>query len=82
MAEKQAVEVPSDFEFLDPDRPDVGYIDDLSPERQEELAPQIETQKRLAASGEKLGPPWKIHIPGTDEVFEVGGSNGDEPAAA
>lgn len=82
MAEKaNPVEVPSDFEFLDPDRPDIGYEGDLTPEEREQMAPQWEKQKQLAASGKPLGPPWKVTLnDGTEVTF--GGENGDKPDAA
>lgn len=59
----QAVWVPSNFEFLAPDRPSVGYQKDLTPEQREQFAPLLKKQQELAAGGEKLGPPWTITSP-------------------
>jgi hypothetical protein len=43
------------------------------------MAPQIEEQKRRVATGLRLGPPWKITLPGGTEI--TAGQNDDEPDA-
>jgi hypothetical protein len=53
----KAVYVPDDFSYLDPDRPDIGYQRDLTPEQREQFAPLLQKQQELAASGEKPGFP-------------------------
>lgn len=79
MSEKRVVYVPSNFEFLEPGRPEVGYLSDLSPEAKERLAPQIEAQRKRAASGKPCGPPWRLHLP--DGTIEVVGGPQDETSA-
>jgi hypothetical protein len=60
------------LDFLDPDRPDIRYESDLTPEERERMAPQIEEhERRLAAHRQRvkaeygidIGPPWKIRWP-------------------
>ena len=68
--ETKALMVPDDFDFLDPDRPEIGYVGDMTPEEQQEAAPLIEKQKALAATGKRLGPPWKVQLEdGTEVTF-------------
>jgi hypothetical protein len=62
--------VPDAFDFLDPNRPEIGYVGDMTPEERQEVAPLIEKQKALAASGTRLGPPWKVQLEdGTEVTF-------------
>lgn len=49
--------VPSDYEFLDPDRPDIAYESDPTAEERARLATEIKGQRRGAASGPPLDPP-------------------------
>jgi hypothetical protein len=43
--EFREVYVPSDYEFLEPGRPEMVYEDDLSPEQRARIAPQMEERK-------------------------------------
>lgn len=58
----QVLVVPSDFEFLDPSRPDIRYEQDLTDEEKERMAGELAAMhERIAASGSK--PPWTITFP-------------------
>ena len=61
------VYVPSDFEFLDPDRPDVVYEKDMTPEERERFAERIAAVKARAAKS-SIQPPYKVHLPDGTEI--------------
>lgn len=81
------VYVPSDYEFLDPDRPEIRYESDLTPEERERIGPKLEELRRRNEEhrrrvkeehGIDLGPPWTIRYPDGTEVV-VGEDPAEEP---
>lgn len=68
--------VPSDFEFLDPDRSDVVYEKDMTPEERERFAVEMAATKARAAKS-SIQPPFKVHLPDGTEIAvgEAGASS-------
>jgi hypothetical protein len=60
---KHTLVVPTDFEFLDPDRPEVVYEKDMTPEDRERFASEMEATKTRAAKS-SVKPPYGINLPG------------------
>jgi hypothetical protein len=76
----KAVVVPSNFEFLDPDQPEIRYESDLSDEARQRMAPGLDAMHKRAASGMRLGPPWTITLESCEQ-FTIPGPDtaADEP---
>jgi hypothetical protein len=58
----EVLDVPDDFSYLDPDRPDITYEKDMTPEERERFAPQIAATKARAAKS-SVQPPFGINLP-------------------
>jgi hypothetical protein len=54
--------VPSDYEFLAPERPAIRYESDLSPEEKKRMKPALDAMHERAKQGIRLGPPWTINL--------------------
>lgn len=74
MADDKTTYVPADFDYLDPDRPDIVYESDLSDDDKEKYAAEIEAQHARQRDGKTLGPPWTVTLEdGTELTFGEGG---------
>ncbi len=77
--------IPSNFEFLDPDRPDVVYEKDMTPEERERFKVERATTKARQAKS-SIQSPYKICLPDGTKISREDMSNprdtGDEPGTS